>query len=274
MENQCVVGELDMSNFKLWWESHLPSYVILYCRRGEATLQLQFEEYRVSQGMTVIVSPDMFPSFHSRSEDLMMFYCLMSCDFAETAAYGVPNMFYDCLFVNPIIDGGDEIKIWTDLLKHIFNNYSSYQCRNEIMKNVIHNIYLVYYNLWQQQYGGKKMERELKRPEQLCMRFYNLVFDHFAEHRDTKFYADSLCITPNYLAMIVRQVSKESPKDAIGRQVILEMKYILANTTMTAEQMAVRLNFSDTSYMCRYFRKRTGMSISDYRNDCNQNKPG
>jgi len=40
------------------------------------------------------------------------------------------------------------------------------------------------------------------------------------------------------------------------------------------EQMAVRLNFSDTSYMCRYFRKRTGMSISDYRNDCNQNKPG
>lgn len=273
MENQCVVGELDMSNFKLWWESHLPSYLILYCIRGEATLLLQFEEYRVAQGMTVIVSPDMFPSFHSRSGDLMMFYCLMSCDFAETAAYGVPNMFYDCLYVNPIIDGGDEIRIWTDLLKHIFNNYSSYQCRNEILKNVVHNIYLVYYNLWQQQYGEKKMEREQKRPEQLCMKFYNLVFDNFTSHRDIKFYADSLCITPNYLAMIVRQVGKESPKDAIDRQVILEMKYILANTTMTAGQMADHLHFADTSYMCRYFRKRTGMSISDYRNGCNLNKP-
>lgn len=103
MENQCVVGELDMSNFKLWWESHLPSYVILYCRRGEATLQLQFEEYRVSQGMMFVVSPDMFPSFHSRSEDLMMFYCLMSCDFAETSAYGCPPEFLRHLLYVPLL---------------------------------------------------------------------------------------------------------------------------------------------------------------------------
>lgn len=71
--------------------------------------------------------------------------------------------------------------------------------------------------------------------------------------------------SPNYLAIIVRQVCKESPKEAIDRQVVSEMKYLVKNTSLTAEQIALRLHFPDTSYVCRYFKKRTGMSISDYK---------
>lgn len=35
--------------------------------------------------------------------------------------------------------------------------------------------------------------------------------------------------SPNYLAIIVRQVCKESPKEAIDRQVVSEMKYLVKN---------------------------------------------
>lgn len=255
-----------MRDFTTWWESRFPSYVIFYCKRGESKVLLEFEEFRLSQGMMVIVSPGMFPAFKSRSKDFSMFYCLMERSFAESTLYGVPNQFYDCQFLAPVIDGGEEIRLWADLLAHIHDRYQSYQHRNMILKNVIHNVYLVYYNLWQQQYGDKKMERVLKRPEQLCMQFYTLVFDHCAEHRDIRFYADQLCITPNYLAMIVRQMSRESPKEAIARQVTLEMKHLLKNTAMTVEQIALQLHFPDTSYMCRYFKRHTGMSLSAYRN--------
>ena len=78
------------------------------------------------------------------------------------------------------------------------------------------------------------------------------------------------CVSPppNYLAIIVRQVCKESPKEAIDRLVVAEIKYMIRHTTLTAGQMAIRQHFPDTSYMCRYFRKRTGMSISEYRKSC------
>lgn len=65
--------------------------------------------------------------------------------------------------------------------------------------------------------------------------------------------------------MIMRRVCKESPKEAIDRQVILEIKHLLKNSTLTAAQIALRLHFPDPSYLSRYFRKHTGTSITAYR---------
>ena len=45
--------------------------------------------------------------------------------------------------------------------------------------------------------------------------FVLLVNDHFREEHDTEFYADRLCITPNYLNKIVRQSHGKSAKTYI-----------------------------------------------------------
>ena len=230
----------------------------------------------MKKGHLAIITPDMFPAFTARSADFRAFYCLMDREFAEYTAYGVPNKFFDCQFSCPDIDGGQDMDTWTRLLEHASTQYTGYQCRKEILKNIIHNIYIVYFNRWQQQYGHVRQNHKTKHIEQLCMKFYDLVFDHFMEHRDIGFYADRLCVTPNYLAIIVRQMCGESPKQTIDRQVLLEMKHILRHTTLTAGQIAPRLHFPDTSYMCRYFKKHTGMTLSEYRDncsgpDCNEN---
>lgn len=91
------------------------------------------------------------------------------------------------------------------------------------------------------------------------------LFDHFREHRNIAYYADILCITPNYLAMIVRKICNETPKQAIDRLITLEMKHLLRNTTLTIEQIADQLHFPDTSYMCRVFRRQIGVSPLKYR---------
>ncbi len=43
-------------------------------------------------------------------------------------------------------------------------------------------------------------------------RFMKLVDENFRTHHDTKYYADRLCITPNYLNEVVQQEMKISPK--------------------------------------------------------------
>lgn len=264
MEYTCLIGESDMSDFTLWWESHLPACIIIYCRSGEAELKLQFKSHRFRQGMVTFISPDMYPHFVSTTKDFKAFYCLMSRDFAEKSAYNVPNAFFDGLYAEPMLPVGTSMEVWMGLLGSVYADRANL-CRQNILIDLLHAFTLDCYNKWKLQYGDRPLKEDRSPAEAICIRFYNLVFDHFKEHRNTAFYADKLCITPNYLAMVTRQICHESPKQVIDRQVTLEMKYILQHTEMTAEQIAHALHFPDTSYMCRFFRRQTGCSLSEYR---------
>ena len=56
-----------------------------------------------------------------------------------------------------------------------------------------------------------------------------------------------------------------SPKKLIDKQTATEIKTFLINTDMTVKSIASELHFDDVSYMCRYFRRLTGVSPIDYR---------
>ena len=79
------------------------------------------------------------------------------------------------------------------------------------------------------------------------------------------FYADKLCITTTYLYKICRKALNLSPKELIDRQTVSEIKTYLANTDLPVKSIAEELRFEDASYMCRYFRRLTGVSPLDYR---------
>lgn len=263
-QTYCIVGESDMKDFTPWWESHLSAFLVIYCREGEAILNLQFKDYCFRPGMMAIVPPDMFPTFSSRSETFRAFYCLMNRDFAEKSLYDIPNGFYDALYVEPVLSVDGTMNAWMNLLDAVHADGTNAH-RESIFSDLVHAFALDYYDKWKRQYGDRPLKDEKNSAEAICTRFYSLVFDHCREHHTAAYYADRLCITPNYLAMVTRQVCNETPKQAIDRQVTLEMKYLLRNTTLTAEQIALSLHFPDTSYMCRFFRRQTGCSLSEYR---------
>lgn len=270
MESYCIIGESDMKDFTPWWESHLPAYIIVYCLHGEAELKLQFRNHTFRQGMATIIPPDMFPVFTSRSETFLAFYCLMSRDFAEKSFFDMPSGFYDAIYVAPILPSKETMDRWITLLQGVGEDLT-HPYRPNILSDLLHAFALDYYHRWKQYYGNQPMKDDKSPAGVLCMKFYNLIFDHFREQHTTAYYADRLCITPNYLAMITRQICNETPKQAIDRMIVLEMKYMLRNTSLTAEQIALHLHFPDTSYMCRFFRKQTGYSLSEYRkNDVKQ----
>lgn len=264
MEYACLIGKSDMRDFTTWWEHHLPSWVMVYCYSGKAELTLLFKSHEFSKGMISLIAPDMYPSFSSISEDFKVFYCLMEITFADKSFYGVPSGFFDAIYVEPVLNASATANVWIELLNAINENDNNLY-RQDIISDIMHAFALDYCNKWEQQHGDYPSMPIHTSAEAICMKFYDLVFLHFKEHRNTAFYADKLCITPCYLAMVTRQVCHETPKQAIDRQVTLEMKYILQNTDMTAEQIADYMNFPDTSYMCRFFRRHAGMTLSEYR---------
>jgi AraC family transcriptional activator of pobA len=57
----------------------------------------------------------------------------------------------------------------------------------------------------------------------------------------------------------------QSPKELIDKQAISEIKSLLINSDMPIKSIASTLHFEDVSYLCRYFRRLTGIPPLEYR---------
>lgn len=95
--------------------------------------------------------------------------------------------------------------------------------------------------------------------------FTRLVEKYFAEQRNILFYADRLCITPNYLNKIAKQTLGTNVKSYINGKTVQEIKNLLEYTSLSIAQIAERLHFQSSSYMIRYFKKQTGITPLQHR---------
>ena len=95
--------------------------------------------------------------------------------------------------------------------------------------------------------------------------FVSLVSQHYTTEHSTEYYADRLCITPNYLNKIVRQSLGTSAKGYILNQLLREAKRLLRYTTLTVQEISARLGFDTATYFVRLFRKYEGQTPLQYR---------
>ena len=103
------------------------------------------------------------------------------------------------------------------------------------------------------------------RSQQLFDKFMALLKLHHASERSTKFYAERLCLTPNYLSGVVKEYSGRTVSEWINEYVILEAKILLKNTDLSIQEIAYRLNFATQSAFGKYFKLQTGMGPKCYR---------
>lgn len=103
------------------------------------------------------------------------------------------------------------------------------------------------------------------RKEQLFRSSIALVSKHFREHRDIAFYARQLCIASHCLSPLIRQTSGDAPSTWIIKAVISEAKVLLKQSDKTVLQISEELGFPNSPFFCRYFKRETGMTPSEYR---------
>ena len=97
--------------------------------------------------------------------------------------------------------------------------------------------------------------------------FVKLVEQEFALQHDVEYYADKLCITPNYLNRIVRQHFGMTTKQYLIGKICNEAERLLTYTSLTINEISERLNFETASYFVRFFRKEVGKTPNQFRKD-------
>lgn len=104
------------------------------------------------------------------------------------------------------------------------------------------------------------------RSKRIFESFVKLVTENHTQQKYLDYYADRLGLTPKYLSSVVKQVSGMSAPAWIDSFIVLESKNLLKYTDMDVKEISVKLNFLAPSVFCRFFKKQTGMTPSEYRN--------
>ena len=241
---------------------------LFICQNGWAVVSLYNKNYLFRKGDILNANWDMRPVFLKVSEDFSTYYCLMSEPFFYFVFNQVSGAFCDFTYTFPVLtpntEQTEQLALWIKQIRWI-NTFESNSHRETIIKNAMHNLFLMIDSELHIRSQNTKLTA-LPRTLQILREFGNLLEKHANSHHNVSFYADKLYITPYYLSTITAEVMQDTPKGLIDKQIVMQMKTILQTTNTPLKKLAEDMNFEDTSYMSRFFRRHTGLSPSEYRN--------
>jgi AraC-type DNA-binding domain-containing proteins len=99
----------------------------------------------------------------------------------------------------------------------------------------------------------------------ICNKYIELVFNNNKLNIPLSEYAEKLNVTKNYLLKVVKRFTSKTPLAWIFEAVVLEAKVLLSQTAMTINEIAFHVGIDDPSYFSRLFKKQTGVTPQEYR---------
>ena len=97
-------------------------------------------------------------------------------------------------------------------------------------------------------------------------RFLQLVFEKGAIPLSVAEYASQLGVTPNYLNKTVKNRTRRTAIDWIEIARLNIAKSLLKDPSISIADISARVGLPDQSYFSRFFKKKTGLTPSEFRN--------
>jgi len=115
--------------------------------------------------------------------------------------------------------------------------------------------------------GTQSIQQNKSNKSDIARKFQLLLNTHYKEITTISDYAGQLGITPNYLNIVVKEITGITANEQMHGRVLLEAKRLLIHKHTDIAQIAYDLGFKDASYFARFFKRSTGISPTEFRND-------
>jgi AraC-like DNA-binding protein len=99
----------------------------------------------------------------------------------------------------------------------------------------------------------------------LVRTFELLASQHVTHQKSVAAYAEMLHVSPNHLNALCKKVLGKNAKTLLNERLLLEAQRLLVYSPKTVAEIAYGLDFHDSSYFSRFFKKMTGVSPEVYR---------
>lgn len=96
--------------------------------------------------------------------------------------------------------------------------------------------------------------------------FHLHLSQHILQHRDVGFYAGLACLSSKYFSDIIKRETGHTPTYWIHARMVVEAKMLLhTRHDLALQAIADLLGFDNQASFCRYFRRETGLSPTQFR---------
>ncbi len=238
-------------------------YSFIWVKKGTVELLIDSQPVTLKANQILALTPIQFLEYKSGKHLVMYqfnrdFYCIKDHDKTVGCAGA---LFFGNNYI-PIITLNSEQQSQFEMLHQVFldefKNKDHVQA--EMLRMLMTRFIIKCTRLLQQQ-------QEVSIPKsktELIRRFNVLVESHFKTHHSVSFYANLMHKSPKTLSNSFVKFNS-SPLQIIHGRIVLETKRLLNYTDQSAKEIAYSLGFEDPSHLSKLFKKQTGMSPTQFK---------
>lgn len=236
-----------------------------FVSKGQAVVTINLQPQTVMQGCLVVLNSDTIYEVESCTDDFTFDIFIMSDSLVNMLFQEHKPKILDRLSNNLIPLNREQEEIAVSLIDVIIRVFKSCDCRETSVYDLLRGIIKYCDDIRQTICLIEK--QELSREQEIFNTFLNLLNTYANRgERSISFYADNLCISNNYLSIVVSRVSGVTAKEWIERAVIMEAKALLKFSTLSIMEIADKLNFANDSFFNKYFKRNVGCTPLRFRN--------
>ncbi len=242
----------------------LDDYRIGYIRQGVMHGIINLQEYTVTAGHALFITPGTIVEPLDISDDLLVVGMGVQNDLFHIAHSGkLPTLFGGKQKHGILAVDDREAMLIDHLFRLLCETVTAQDGITETTRHLIAAITSYYDTL----FAGESAAAPTNHSSatDIFDRFIQLVNRHCREQRRLTFYADKLCLTERYLGTVVRQTSGITAKEWIDKAVITSAKVLLRHGDLSIVEISDRLHFATPSFFCKYFKRLTGCTPQEYR---------
>lgn len=239
--------------------------LFLVCLEGETSLRINQREYRLTPGTLASVLPYQVVEVPQAPDASFRIAAVtFTIDFMLDFPFALKAYISENMEKLPCI--GISAEQQQQLLKFhrlIAEQYArtDHPSRTETIKSLLFTFIAEIGYI----YSQRAVVTTPSRQEGITDTFFKLLHQHHAQERYASFYAEKMCLTPKYLAHIVKLVTGKTPHFWISEFTVKKAMVLLKSSDLTVSQISDELKFPNPSFFSRFFRKHTGMTPLQFR---------
>lgn len=236
-------------------------YLILFILRGEGTHTIDFNSYPVYSNAIFLMTPGQVHwwKLSDDTDGYIIFFTKAFYQMQMRESNLMQFPFYHSLTASPAIKSEkDEVINFT--FTQMLQAFGSSDKPNLRLLRTYLDLLLLQL--------GKYSTAENITPEGNTLklrRLEQLIEKNFRTLKQPGNYADLMNLSPSYLNNICTENLNKTLTELIQQRIILEAKRLLAYSDMNVNEVATKLNYDNTSYFVRLFKKNTGTTPEEFK---------
>ena len=253
-----------LHNWEIKPHRHHGLFQLLWLEQGRANLQLDDWQGQLDAGSVLMVPQHCVHGFQF-STDAEGFVITLAYPFFDKLAAGLGAEFI--AYSGPHVFGLGEVHEQV-LLEHMLRLLAQeYRGQSLHRLSLIESLLTSVLVLLNREIKGPiagQIDAPIRARQYLAL-FAEAIEVEFSTHQPLDYYAGKVGISAAHLNAVCRQFAHQSALELIHARITLEAKRSLVYTSLTIRSVSDVLGFSDPAYFTRFFKRQTGMSPKEFR---------